>query len=192
MSRAGGRYTITLEPRSIWTATIAVSLHASRAPSRARASGVASLSERRASWLQAFPTLNSTWRELDLVYRQALTDLASLVIVDEAVPDNLVIGGGLPWFMTLFGRRRAADGPHAPAIRPDDRTRRPPYAGPPSRDEGRSASEEQPGKIPHELRAGTAGRTPGTQRLLRDHRCNAAVRDPRRRGSPLGASNGTK
>ncbi|MGH2670762.1 MAG: amylo-alpha-1,6-glucosidase, partial [bacterium] len=156
MSRAGGRYTITLEPRSIWTATIAVSLHASRAPSRPRASGVVSLSERRASWLKAFPTLHSTWRELDLFYRQALTDLASLVIVDEAVPDNLVLGDGLPWFMTLFGRDALLT---ALMLLPFDRTIARGVLRTLARHQGTKddpASEEQPGKIPHELRAGTA------------------------------------
>ena len=83
---------------------------------------------------------------------QALADLAALRIVDEAHPERPVVAAGAPWFMTLFGRdslltawmtlpfdRSLASGVLASLADLQG-----------SRDD--PASEEQPGRIIHELR----------------------------------------
>ena len=55
-------------------------------------------------WLEAAPRLDSSWDDLDEVYRQSLLDLAALRIrPDDGVPGAMP-AGGMPWYMALFGR----------------------------------------------------------------------------------------
>jgi glycogen debranching enzyme len=56
-------------------------------------------------WLAGAPTLEADWDPLEHIYRQSLLDLAALRIRPN--PDTLrrpTLAGGLPWFMTVFGR----------------------------------------------------------------------------------------
>jgi glycogen debranching enzyme len=55
------------------------------------------------NWLARAPTLNCTWRPLELTYRRSLVDLAALRFEAGVVPGSLP-AAGLPWFMTIFGR----------------------------------------------------------------------------------------
>jgi len=81
-------------------------------------------------------------------------DLGALRIADPEHPDDLVVAAGAPWFMTLFGRDSIITSwmmlPFAPELAMDTlRTL--------ARLQGRSVnpmSEEQPGRILHEVRFG--------------------------------------
>jgi glycogen debranching enzyme len=104
------------------------------------------------AWRSAVPTVVSLDPRLPAAVDQALADLAALRIVDRGHPDRPVVAAGAPWFMTLFGRDSILtawmtlpfDGSLAAGVltsladlqgREDD-----------------PASEEQPGRILHELR----------------------------------------
>ncbi len=56
------------------------------------------------SWRESTPRLRSTDTRLSTAFDQALADLASLHIVDDAHPDRVLVAAGAPWFMTVFGR----------------------------------------------------------------------------------------
>ena len=59
---------------------------------------------RVAGWRQRAPSVVSTDPRLGPAIDRALADLASLRIVDQEHPDRALIAAGAPWFMTLFGR----------------------------------------------------------------------------------------
>jgi glycogen debranching enzyme len=104
------------------------------------------------AWRSAVPSVVSLDPRLPAAVDQALADLAALRIVDRAHPDRPIVAAGAPWFMTLFGRDSLLtawmtlpfDGSLTGGVlasladlqgRDDDPT-----------------SEEQPGRILHELR----------------------------------------
>ncbi len=104
------------------------------------------------AWRSAVPTVVSLDPRLPAAVDQSLADLAALRIVDRAHPERAVVAAGAPWFMTLFGRDSLLtawmtlpfDGSLAAGVltsladlqgRADD-----------------PESEEQPGRIVHELR----------------------------------------
>lgn len=104
------------------------------------------------AWRSAVPSVVSHDPRISAAVDQALADLAALRIIDRAHPDRAVVAAGAPWFMTLFGRDSLLtawmtlpfDGSLACGVlesladlqgREDD-----------------PASEEQPGRILHELR----------------------------------------
>ena len=104
------------------------------------------------AWRTGVPTATSMDARLPVAVNQALADLAALRIVDEAHPDRPVVAAGAPWFMTLFGRdslltswmtlpfdASLAGGVLASLADLQGTTDDP-------------ASEEQPGRIIHELR----------------------------------------
>ncbi len=105
-----------------------------------------------AAWRTTVPTVVSHDPRLPAAVDQALADLAALRIIDRDHPERAVVAAGAPWFMTLFGRDSLLtawmtlpfDGSLAGGVlasladlqgREDD-----------------PASEEQPGRILHELR----------------------------------------
>ena len=104
------------------------------------------------AWRSRVPTATCLDARIPAALDQALADLAALRIVDEAHPERPVVAAGAPWFMTLFGRdslltawmtlpfdRSLASGVLASLADLQG-----------SRDD--PASEEQPGRIIHELR----------------------------------------
>ena len=107
---------------------------------------------RLASWRASVPRVVSTDPRLARVTDQALADIAALRIIDTAHRERPVIAAGAPWFMTLFGRDSLLTSsmllPFEPGL----------AAGVLStlaELQGRvydAVSEEQPGKILHELR----------------------------------------
>jgi glycogen debranching enzyme len=55
-------------------------------------------------WMEQAPSVEADWRELELAYRQGLADLAALRLRPNEQLAWALPAGGLPWFMTLFGR----------------------------------------------------------------------------------------
>ncbi|MEJ3744013.1 glycogen debranching N-terminal domain-containing protein [Actinomycetes bacterium KLBMP 9797] len=100
----------------------------------------------------ARPTVTADDRRLVRLLDQALDDLVTLRLVEPAGPADTFLGAGVPWFLTLFGRdsvwaarmllplgTELAGGTLRTLARRQGR-----------RDDART--EEQPGKIMHELR----------------------------------------
>ncbi len=104
------------------------------------------------AWHAAAPTLESNDPRLVTAFSQALADLAALRIVDRAHPDRIVVAAGAPWFMTLFGRDSLLT---SWMTLPFDAELARGVLRALAELQGREdvpASEEQPGKILHELR----------------------------------------
>ena len=107
---------------------------------------------RLASWRASVPRVVSIDPRLARVTEQALADIAALRIIDSAHPERPVIAAGAPWFMTLFGRDSLLASsmllPFEPGLAVG-------VLSTLAELQGRSydaVSEEQPGKILHELR----------------------------------------
>ncbi len=106
-------------------------------------------------------TITTTDQRLARAFDRSLTDLASLRIYDPSHPERVVVAAGAPWFMTLFGRDSLLTSWMALPFEPDlaigvlraladlQGTHHDP------------ASEEQPGKIIHELRRHSGQRSFG-------------------------------
>ena len=120
---------------------------------------------RVAGWRQRAPSVVSNDPRLGPAIDRALADLASLRIVDQEHPDRALTAAGAPWFMTLFGRDSLLTALMTLSFDPDlargvlltladlQGTKYDPV------------SEEQPGKIVHELRhRGSGGMFSARQR----------------------------
>ncbi|MGQ0669187.1 MAG: amylo-alpha-1,6-glucosidase, partial [Actinomycetota bacterium] len=92
--------------------------------------------------------------ELNHLYRQSVDDLTALLMNDPDGEGDLVVAAGLPWFMTLFGRDAILT---ALMVLPFDRDLARGILRTLARHQGEKedeASEEQPGRILHEMRSG--------------------------------------
>lgn len=89
------------------------------------------------------------------IVQRSLQDLAALRIEDDEFgPGGAILGAGVPWFMTLFGRDSVLAAWMAMLSMPDVAYG---TARSLARFQGRQKdlrSEEEPGKIPHEIRLG--------------------------------------
>jgi glycogen debranching enzyme len=122
------------------------------------------LAERAAAWRRGFPELRSGWDDLDHLYRRSLDDLTALLMEDPDGRGDLVVAAGLPWFMTLFGRDAILT---ALMAVPFDREVPAGVLRTLARHQGTvrdERSEEAPGKILHEIRAGRVALRGGTAR----------------------------
>jgi glycogen debranching enzyme len=134
---------ITAQPVS---AGVPAALH--RPPELARGKSIRDLS----AWRAALPSAVSLDPRLPAAIDQALADLAALRIVDRGHPERPVVAAGAPWFMTLFGRDALLtawmtlpfDGSLAGGVLASLAELQGLEDDP--------ASEEQPGRIVHELR----------------------------------------
>ena len=111
---------------------------------------------RRMEWVARIPALQMGNRSIERTLQRSYDDLGALRIEDPAHPDRVVVAAGAPWFMTLFGRDSLWASEMALPIDPSlalgtlqtlaDR-------------QGRALdpmSEEEPGKILHEVRLGVS------------------------------------
>ena len=104
------------------------------------------------SWRAGVPRAVSLDARIPPALEQAVADLAALRIVDQAHPDRAVVAAGAPWFMTLFGRDSLLT---AWMTLPFDGSLAAGVLGTLADLQGTRddpASEEQPGRIIHELR----------------------------------------
>jgi glycogen debranching enzyme len=119
-------------------------------PSRARPGVHPTLRE----LLAVAPKLETDWEPLKLTYARSIVDLAALRFYPQEGSEAAVPAAGLPWFQTLFGRDSLITSYQSLHIDPDlaattldvlasmQGTRRDDFR------------DEEPGKIPHELRFG--------------------------------------
>ncbi|MGM9473425.1 amylo-alpha-1,6-glucosidase [Pseudarthrobacter sp. YS3] len=111
---------------------------------------------RRQEWVAKIPKLHMGNRSIERTLRRSYDDLGALRIEDPAHPERIVVAAGAPWFMTVFGRDSLWASEMALPVDPSlalgtlqtlaDR-------------QGRVVdpmSEEEPGKILHEVRLGVA------------------------------------
>ncbi|BCW44935.1 glycogen debranching N-terminal domain-containing protein [Arthrobacter sp. StoSoilB5] len=111
---------------------------------------------RRQEWVAKIPVLQIGSKSIERTLRRSYDDLGALRIDDPQHPERVVVAAGAPWFMTLFGRDSIWASGMALPVDPSlalgtlqtlaDR-------------QGRTVdpmSEEEPGKILHEVRLGVS------------------------------------
>jgi glycogen debranching enzyme len=110
--------------------------------------------QRASKWLRSAPRLSTDNAELRATLDRSLRDLGELRIFDPDVPDQVTVAAGAPWFMAVFGRDSLITSYMALALDPGlalgalQTLER--YQG----ERTDPISEEQPGRIAHELRFG--------------------------------------
>jgi glycogen debranching enzyme len=104
------------------------------------------------AWLARAPRLHTDDRRLERAWRRGVRDLASLLLTAPA--QRFIPAAGLPWFLAIFGRDSAITAMQTLLLGPDilhgtlqQLARFQGAADDPWR-------EEEPGKIPHEVRTG--------------------------------------
>jgi glycogen debranching enzyme len=109
---------------------------------------------RTTQWREAVPNIQTPDRDLARTLRRTSTDLGALRIFDPEQPDVAVVAAGAPWFMTLFGRDSLLTSYMA---LPLDQSLARGTLQTLARLQGEKddpASEEEPGRILHEVRFG--------------------------------------
>lgn len=111
---------------------------------------------RRMEWVARIPVLQMGNRSIERTLQRSYDDLGALRIEDPGHPDRVVVAAGAPWFMTLFGR----DSLWAPEMAlPVDPSLALGTLQTLADRQGRvldPMSEEEPGKILHEVRLGVS------------------------------------
>jgi glycogen debranching enzyme len=160
LTETGADFSVVLAPGATWHTCldVYVTLDGARSRPRCRCDAFGTLAdplaERASAWRERLPRLRSGWDALDHLYRRSVDDLAALLMEDPDGAGDLVVAAGLPWFMALFGRDAILT---ALMALPFDRELAAGVLRTLARHQGAEedeASEEQPGKILHEMRFG--------------------------------------
>lgn len=168
ITASGARFRVTISPGETWHTCVEVCLNvgAARCLPKCRCEAFGSLpvplAKRAAVWREGFPELRSSWDALNHLYRQGVDDLTALLMEDPDGQGDLVVAAGLPWFMTLFGRDAILT---ALMALPFDREMPAGVLRTLARHQGAKedeTSEEQPGRILHEIRFGEVAVRGGT------------------------------
>ncbi len=159
---AGGlRWLVTIPARGVWQVCLEVTLSVDgdlvALRYRCGEPPTESLPARRlAGWRSHTPTLTSCDERLSLSIAQGADDVGSLIIEDPVHPESPVVAAGAPWFMALFGRDSLLTSYMAMIVDPALAVGVLQTLG---RLQGRRtdrATEEQPGRILHEVRFSSA------------------------------------
>ena len=157
----GVTYRAVIPPHGQWTTllTVVPTTNGARPASFVRPlSGELSPSDRRRQeWVAKIPKLHIGNRSIERTLRRSYDDLGALRIEDPAHPERIVVAAGAPWFMTLFGRDSLWASEMALPVDPSLALgtlqtladRQGAVVDP--------MSEEEPGKILHEVRLGVSG-----------------------------------
>jgi glycogen debranching enzyme len=95
-----------LEPQQSATVGLIVShrLQSGQEPSKTPTRSVLSSRDRTRNWASRTARVENTSSMVERVVRRSMADLGSLRLDDDGSPDDQVVAAGAPWFMTLFGR----------------------------------------------------------------------------------------
>ncbi|MDQ1746771.1 MAG: hypothetical protein QOD07_1034 [Frankiaceae bacterium] len=114
---------------------------------------------RLAGWRRHAPQLTAVDGRLAYAIDRAVDDIGSLIIEDPRHPESPVVAAGAPWFMALFGRDSLLTSYMSLIVDPGLAVG---VAQTLARLQGTredAATEEQPGRILHEVRFGSSGAT---------------------------------
>ncbi|MGZ4676169.1 MAG: amylo-alpha-1,6-glucosidase [Acidimicrobiia bacterium] len=110
--------------------------------------------ERLVEWRQRLPKVTTANDSFNALLRRSTEDLAALRIFDPDYPDRTVVAAGAPWFMTVFGRDSLLTSWMAMLVDPDLALGTLQTLGRFQGTEVVPATEEEPGRILHEMRFG--------------------------------------
>ena len=145
--------------------------------------------QRIEAWRRAVPLVRTSDPALSQAILRSLEDLGSLRLFDPDEPSRVAVAAGAPWFMTVFGRDSLLTAYMALLVDPELALG---VLQTLARFQGTkvdSETEEQPGRILHEMRFGsaTSAGLVRCRRLLRHRGRHAVVRRAAGRAASLGA-----
>ncbi len=159
----GLRFSVTVPPRGEWsTSVIAVPLTNGERPDDAFTEsaephhweGV----KRHIEWEEHVPRVSVADKTVEGVLSRSQKDLGSLRIFDPEHPGRAAVAAGAPWFMALFGRDSLLSSYMALMVDPNLAAGTLQTLAAIQGKVVDNDSEEEPGRIPHEVRLGvTAG-----------------------------------
>jgi glycogen debranching enzyme len=158
----GVTYRVTVPAYDQWTAQLTVVPAADDEDPEPAAFGHPTPGEmsprdrRRQEWVAKIPVLQMGNRSIERTLRRSYDDLGALRIEDPEHPERVVVAAGAPWFMTLFGRDSLLASEMSLPVDPSLALgtlktladRQGTVVDP--------MSEEEPGKILHEVRLGVS------------------------------------
>ena len=106
------------------------------------------------AWGETTPRIRTGQNRLDATFFQSAGDLGALQIFDPEHSDRTVIAAAAPWFMTLFGRDSLITSLMTLAVDPSVATKTLLTLARLQGERVDDLTEEQPGKILHEMRRG--------------------------------------
>ena len=165
LTRGGIRFDIALGPGESWHTCVDVTpiVQRRRRPPLVRCGGFGEPAPKFEvgvdEWLSSAPKLATESYALRATYDESLLDLAALRIrPDDVHVKHALPGGGLPWFMTVFGRDSLIAAYEALPFAPDLAAATLEALAHLQAAEWDNERDAEPGKIPHELRRGTLAR----------------------------------
>lgn len=114
--------------------------------------GLSPSDRRRQEWVARIPVLQMGNRSIQRTLRRSYEDLGALRIQDPNHPDRVVVAAGAPWFMTLFGRDSLWASEMALPVDPSLALGTLRTLAERQGTEVNEDTEEEPGKILHEVR----------------------------------------
>jgi glycogen debranching enzyme len=112
--------------------------------------------ERMAQWRRSVPVVDTDHAGLRAVLTRSAEDLGALRIFDPDFPERTVVAAGAPWYMTLFGRDSLLSAWMALVVDPELALGTLQTLARFQGAEVNPRTEEQPGRILHEMRFGEA------------------------------------
>jgi glycogen debranching enzyme len=154
-------YHAVVPPHGYWSTALAVVPTVdgteAAAPFVHPAPGEISRSDRRRQeWVAKIPKLHMTNRSIERTLRRSYDDLGALRIEDPAHPERIVVAAGAPWFMTLFGRDSLWASEMSLPVDPSLALGTLQTLADRQGSVVDPMSEEEPGKILHEVRLGVS------------------------------------
>src|SRR6266536_690799 len=107
-----------------------------------------------AELIRLAPALETDWEPLKLTYARSIVDLAALRFYPQEGSEAAVPAAGLPWFQTLFGRDSLITSYQSLHVDPDLAATTLDVLASLQGTRHDDFRDEEPGKIPHELRFG--------------------------------------
>jgi glycogen debranching enzyme len=158
---------VGVAPGSEWRVSLEFRLTVDGAPVELRYAGEDPVShsapvERLRAWEKTTPRVRTSYGDIEATFVQSAADLGALQIVDPEYGNRTVIAAGAPWFMTLFGRDSLITSLMTLDVDPNVATNTLLTLARLQGSRVDEATEEQPGKILHEMRRGltTLANTP--------------------------------